>query len=221
MTTALRPPVIRVMLVDDHPLVRSAVRQAIAADDVALVGEVGTAEEAFEMAPMVRPDIMLVDIALPGISGTQLVRELVPRLPETRFVMLTVSTAERDLVEAMDCGASGYLTKDLTPEALLRAVRGAHEGDLAMPRQMAARLVHRLVERGRTRRGGGEGVALGALSDRETEVLRMLTDGLTDREIGAALTISRRTVEAHVSNILRKLEVRNRSEAARRYLAEG
>lgn len=221
MTLAPRTSHIRVMLVDDHPLVRSAIRQAITAPDVEMVGEAATAEEAFDIAPRVRPDVMLVDITLPGMSGIQLVRELAPRLPDTRLVMLTVSTAERDVMEAMDSGASGYLTKDLTPEALLRAVRGAHAGDLAMPRRMANQLVHRLVDRAYRPPATGDDLAIAALSLREREVLHLLAEGLTDREIAEALTISTRTVETHVSSVLHKLGVRNRAEAARRYRDAG
>ena len=212
---------IRVMLVDDHPLVRSAVRQALVGPDVELVGEAATAEEAFELAPQLRPDVMLVDITLPGADGVQLVRELSPRLPETRFVMLTVSMSDRDLIAAMDSGATGFLTKDLTPDALLRAVRGAHAGDLAMSRRMAGRLIARLVDRTRRAPGGSGDETLGALSLREREVLRLLADGLTDREIAETLTISTRTVETHVSTILHKLGVRNRAEAANRYREAG
>lgn len=220
MTSAPRSNRIRVMLVDDHPLVRSAVRQAIAATDIEIVGEAATAEEAFELAPTLRPDVLLVDIALPGMSGIHLVRELAPRLPDTRFVMLTVSTADRDVTEAIENGAIGYLTKDLTPEALLRAVRGAHAGDLAMPRRIAARLVTRLVDRGRRMNGGGDGLTTASLSGREREVLRFLAEGLTDRQIADSLMISTRTVETHVSSVLHKLDVRNRAEAARFYRDE-
>ena len=220
MTDASTSRRIRVLLVDDHPLVRSAVRQALSGPDVELVGEAATAEEAFELAPRLRPDVMLVDITLPGANGIHLVRELSPRLPATRFIMLTVSTSDRDLIAAMDHGASGFLTKDLSPEALLRAVRGAHRGDLAMPRWMAARLVNRLVDRTR-RPPDDDDAALGTLSLREREVLRFLAEGLTDREIAGTLTISTRTVETHVSSVLHKLEVRNRAEAASRYRDAG
>ena len=211
---------IRVMLVDDHPLVRSAVRQAIDAPDVEFVGEAGTAEDAYEIAMRSKPDVMLVDIALPGASGVQLLRELAPRLPETRFVMLTVSTADENVLEAIDYGASGYLTKDLTPEALLRAVRGAHAGDLVMPRRMAARLVRRLADRARRAPSGHDPLSDHGLSSREREVLRLLAEGMTDREIAGALTISSRTVETHVSSVLHKLGARNRVEAARHYRGE-
>ncbi len=219
MTIAIRSNQIRVMLVDDHPLVRFAVRQALASSDLEVVGEAATAEEAMETALEARPDVMLVDIALPGMGGIELVRELAPRLPATRMIMLTVSTAERDLMAAMDQGASGYLTKDLSPEALQRAIRGAHAGDLAMPRWMADRLIRRLVDRAHRPRVADGDATIEDLSIREAEVLRMLADGLTDREIAETLVISIRTAQSHVSNVLHKMGVRHRAEAASRYLA--
>lgn len=205
------------MLVDDHALVRAAVRQALSVPDVEMIAESATAEDAVAVAPGVRPDVLLVDIDLPGMDGLELVRELAPRLPHTRIVMLTVSGADRDLLDATWSGAAGYLTKDISPEALLRAVRSANDGELAMPRGMAARLVHRLVDASRPLAGSND-PALATLTGREAEVLRLLTKGLTDREIADALTISPRTVETHVSSILHKLGARNRAEAAQRYL---
>jgi DNA-binding NarL/FixJ family response regulator len=209
------------MLVDDHALVRAAIIQAITAADVEIVGAVATAEEALQMAPRERPDVLLVDVDLPGMDGVQLVRELAPRLPETRIVMLTISTSDRHLLEAMRNGAIGYLTKDISPEALLGAVRGAYQGDLAMDQRLAAHLIRRLVEKSRHASATADDPELATLSDREEEVLRHLADGLTDREIAAALTISSRTVGTHVSSILHKLGVRNRGEAARRYRDRG
>jgi DNA-binding NarL/FixJ family response regulator len=217
VTTGPTSRPIRVMLVDDHVLVRTAVRHAISGPDLVVVAEAGSAEEAIPMAVAFRPDVILLDITLPGMSGVQVVRELAPRLPGTKIVMLTASSAERDLVEAVRFGAIGYLTKDLAPEELARAIRAAHAGDLAMTTRMAARVIHRLAE------GGRQGIVLppdpdlGELTHREREVLRLLAEGLTDREIGGALTISIRTVETHVSSILHKLGVRNRAEAAGRY----
>jgi two-component system, NarL family, nitrate/nitrite response regulator NarL len=213
---------LRVMLVDDHALVRSAVRQAISAADVELVGEAATAAEALALAPMLKPDILLLDIDLPGMNGVQLVQELAPRLPMTKIVMLTVSSSERDLIEAVGRGAAGYLTKDLSPEALLRTLRGTQRGELAMSRRFAARALRHFVDVARRGRPPvtPEGDLL-SLSPRENDVLAMLADGLTDREIANALTISPRTVETHVSNILHKLAVRNRAEAAQRYRQAG
>jgi two-component system, NarL family, nitrate/nitrite response regulator NarL len=207
------PAPTRVMLVDDHPLVRAAVRQAITADDIEVVGEAGTGEEARELAAALRPDLLLVDIDLPGISGLQLLRELRHDLPDAQVMMLTVSGAHRDLIEAVRLGAAGYLTKDVSPEALLRSVRAARAGDLPIPRQLAATVIADLADPPPDRGSGG----LDQLTDRELEVLRLISDGRTDREAAAALSISTRTVEAHVGRILRKVSARNRAEAARLY----
>ena len=210
---------LRVMIVDDHPLVRSAVARAISGDGMTVVAEAATAEEALALAPRIAPDILLLDIALPGMSGIELVRELAPRLPGTAIVMLTVSSADRDVAEAMRYGAAGYLTKDVSPEALVRALRATQTGELVIPRRLAARLLAKMSRRGMAE-SLAEGGALDRLTTRERDVLRLLADGLGDRDIAAALTISRRTVETHVSSILRKLDVRNRAEAARRYRGE-
>jgi DNA-binding NarL/FixJ family response regulator len=133
-----------------------------------------------------------------------------------------VSSSERDLIEAVGRGAAGYLTKDLSPEALLRTLRGTQRGELAMSRRFAARALRHFVDVARRGRPPvtPEGDLL-SLSPRENDVLAMLADGLTDREIANALTISPRTVETHVSNILHKLAVRNRAEAAQRYRQVG
>jgi len=206
------------MIVDDHALLRNAVRQAITAPDIEMVAEAASAEDALRVAPEVRPDVLLVDIDLPGMDGVQLVKELAPRLPGTRIVMLTVSAADRDLDAAVRFGAVGYLTKDVDAASLVGAVRGVYRGELVMDPMKAARLVKGLVDRqGRERAATPGGPPGTNLSPRELEVLRLLAGGLTDREIAAALTISIRTVETHVSATLQKLRVRNRVEAARRY----
>jgi DNA-binding NarL/FixJ family response regulator len=202
---------LRVMIVEDHTLVRDAIRKTLTVPGMEVVAEAASAEEALAMATRVRPDVMLVDIDLPGMNGVQLVRELAPRLPDSHIVMLTGSANRDDLVTAVRSGASGYLTKDMSPDGLVRAVFGVRDGDLPMPRRLASQLVRELVAspRGAT--------AVSGLSTRELEVLKLVSDGLTDREIGEVLGISQRTVGRHVGSVLDKLAVRNRAEAARRY----
>jgi len=207
----------RVMLVDDHALVRSAVRQALAAEDLEIVGEAASADEALLLAPQLAPDVLLLDINLPGTDGLRLLRELAPRLPTTRIVMLTVSNDRRDLVEAVRSGAAGYLTKDLSPEALQRAVRGIRSGDLAMSRSMAADVIQHLAATTNRSTASSGADQMAGISAREREVLALLAQGLTDREIGERLGISPRTVETHVGSLLSKLGVRNRAQAAARY----
>jgi DNA-binding NarL/FixJ family response regulator len=209
---------LRILLVDDHALVRSAIRQALTVDGIEIVGEGTSAEEAVSLATELRPDLVLMDIDLPGMSGIEAVRTLAPRLPDTRFVMLTVSTDRRDLLDAVRHGASGYLTKDVSGEALLRAVRGVLRGDLPMSRAHAALVVEQLARGRRPATEDADDLST-LLSVRELEVLRLLADGLTDREIAESLAISPRTVESHVGSVLRKLGVRNRAEASQRYRA--
>lgn len=211
--------VTRVMIVDDHAFVRQAIRQALTARDVEVVAEAASAEEALPLAQQVRPNVLLLDLDLPGASGLRLLRDLVPRLPDTRIVMLTVSTAQTDIVAALRLGAAGYLTKDIDGEALLRAVRGVVDGEFAMPRRLVRQAIHELTSSGPG--DPGDDAALDSLSRREHEILQSLAAGLTDREIAESLTISVRTVETHVGNILRKLDVRNRAEAARRFVDPG
>jgi two-component system nitrate/nitrite response regulator NarL len=211
---------LRVMIVDDHPLVRAAVARALEGNGMTVVAEAATAEEALVLAPMIAPDILLLDIALPGTSGIQLVRELAPRLPATKIVMLTVSAADRDVADAIRYGARGYLTKDVTPEALARALRATQTDELVIPRRLAGRLVAHMSSRG-VPASAPDHQPKEALTSRERDVHRLLADGLADRDIAVALTISRRTVETHVSSILHKLGAHNRTEAATRYRDEG
>jgi DNA-binding NarL/FixJ family response regulator len=209
---------IRVVIVDDHTLVRDAVRGALQRADIEVVADVATVAEAEQVAVEVRPDVVLVDIDLPDGSGIDLVGRLALRLPHTHIVVLTVSSAVEDMHEALRLGAAGYLTKDLSSEALARAVRGVVDGEFAMPRRLARTLVRDLalaVAPARRPPGG----AFDRLTTREMAILAQLADGRTAREIAESLVLSPRTVEGHVGKILRKFGVRNRAEAAARYRA--
>lgn len=213
--TETRP--LRVLLVEDHALVRAAVRQALSgAADIEVVGDVASAEAALDVISDLRPDVILIDIDLPGMRGTELVRELTPRFPDLWQVMLTVSRSERDLLDSIRSGARGFLSKDLSPDALVDAVRDIRKGILPMSRADASLLILRLSAAAPPHRPIGA-ATLPELTSRENEVLALLADGLTDREISVSLVISRRTVESHVRNILEKLAVENRLQAARVY----
>lgn len=213
--TETRP--LRVLLVEDHALVRAAVRQALsAAADIEVVGDVASAEAALDVVADLRPDVILIDIDLPGMRGTELVRELTPRFPDLWQVMLTVSRSERDLLDSIRSGARGFLSKDLSPDALVNAVRDIRNGIMPMSRADASLLILRLSSAAPQHRPIGVST-LPELTIRENEVLALLADGLTDREISVSLVISRRTVESHVRNILEKLAVENRLQAARVY----
>lgn len=203
---------LRVMVVDDHALVRAAIRGAVTSPGIDVVAEAATAAATLEIAPEVAPDVLLLDLGLPDRSGLEVLRELRDRLPRTQVVVLTVSGSARDVREAVRAGAAGYLTKDLDPAALFRAIDGIRRGELAMSRAVAATAIRGLREDAiRARNGSGD-----CLTTREEEVLGLMADGLTDRQIGARLGISRRTAEAHVGHVLHKLGARNRAQAVGR-----
>jgi DNA-binding NarL/FixJ family response regulator len=204
----------RVMIVDDHALVREAVCRALDGSGIEVVAEAATAEEALGIAADARPDLILLDIDLPAASGLDVISELRRRSPGARIVMLTISNDDDDVAEAIRLGASGFLTKDMSSDALLRAISGALRGDLAMPRDMAQRLIDRLSGSPATSR---QRLVAEMLTSRELEILRLLSEGMTAREIGQALVLSPRTVEGHVGKILRKLGSRNRVEAVQHY----
>jgi DNA-binding NarL/FixJ family response regulator len=205
-----------VLLVDDNDAVRDAVHQAIEDRNIQVVAEAGTGREAVSVAQGVDPDLVLLDIDLPDMSGIDVVRALSAILPRAKIVMLTVSNSSSDLLRAVEAGAKGYLLKGLAPAALRRAVYAAAHGELAMPRDLAAQVVTHFA--GHTLPRSNMGSRADQLSSRELEVLRLLSEGLTDREIADLLTVSSRTVEAHVGSILRKLGARNRAAATRVYL---
>ena len=210
----MRP--IRVLLVDDHLSFRAKLREVLSeAEDIEVVGESATAEEGVKRALALRPDLVLMDIDMPGQGGILGTAAITRALPGTQVAMLSVSSAHRDLFGALRAGAVGYLSKGLGPEALIRSVRSLHQGEVLISGQMAAKALLYF------RQGGGLGSpdtleAETSLTAREQEVLEYIARGARDREIAEALVLSEGTVKKHVQNILRKMQARNRAEAAGR-----
>ncbi len=208
---------IRVMLVEDHSLMRRTLREIISAEeDIYLVAEAADGQTAVDRALSARPDVILMDIDLPESSGIDATREIVRWMPQTRVIMLTVSSAEEDLFESLRAGAAGYITKDARRGEIVEAIRAGNQGALPLTPAMATRVLAHF----RSLRGGGATESLAVLSEREREVVTLLAAGLRDKEIAHQLLISPATVKKHVEHILRKLQVRTRAEATAKLSAE-
>jgi DNA-binding NarL/FixJ family response regulator len=209
---------VRVLVVDRAALWRSVVRETLTVAGIEIVGEAATPEAALQTAVHLRPDVVLLDGHVARMAQFDLIRDLTYRLPGVTVVVFADRTDPGEAVHALLSGARGYLTKDMSKPALVRAIRGCGSGDLPMSRRMAATTLRHFVA----------AVASGAattkaermdLTSRESEILDKLAGGMTDREIADSLLISTRTVESHVASVLRKLGVRNRTAATRRFLS--
>ncbi len=201
----------RILLVDDHEIVRLGVRTLLEREvDFQVVGEAGTADEAVQRALALRPDVVVMDIRLPGRSGIDACREIVRRLPDTKIIMLT-SYAEDDLLfDAIEAGAAGYVLKRVGSDDLARAIKTVGRGESLLSPEVTARVMARVREASRQSAAS----AFAGLSEQELRMLAMLADGKTNREIAHTLHLSEGTVRNYVSTILGKLGVGNRAEAA-------
>jgi len=199
-------PAVRVLLVDDHPVVRQGLRALLSTQDgIEVVGEADDGEAAVAAAERLSPDVVLMDVVMPGMDGVEALRRIGERRPQTRVVMLTSYADERRAMEAVDAGASGFLLKDASPRDVAAAIRAAHRGEAVLHPSVAAKL---LAERRRPPAAHTD------LTGRELEVLRLIARGLQNKQIAAQLHVSEKTVKTHVSAILRKLDVTDRTQAA-------
>jgi DNA-binding NarL/FixJ family response regulator len=196
---------LRVVIVDDQEIVRRAVRQMLAVPDLNVIGEAIDGESALELIPELAPDVVVMDLGLPGISGIETIRELCAVSPLCRVLVLTGSDETHDVVDAIRAGACGYLTKDSTGEEIVDAIRAAGVGQSVIDRSVAMLLLAQV--RGQTEDEG-------PLKQRELEVLDLVAAGKDNKQIAEALFISSKTVQNHISSILAKLQVQNRIEAA-------
>ena len=206
-------PDLRVLVVDDHRLFRDGLRDVLEEGGISIAGEADSGEEALKLAPALSPDVVIMDLKLPGISGAEATRRLLAAEPSIVVLVLTVSADGGDIDEALAAGARGYLLKDATARELVAGVRAAAAGEAPLSPPVAARLVASMrdARRARDAAGGGDPADL---SERELEVLRLISEGRDNTQIARALYISPETVKDHVSHILVKLGVENRIQAA-------
>ena len=204
---------IRIVLADDHARIRGRIREALEAGGCEVAGEAATGDEAVRLTEEHRPDVVLLDIHMPG-DGIQAAREITGRLPGTPVVMLTQSAEEDDLFDSLRAGAAGYLLKDMDPALLPDALRGVLAGQGAMSPRMVARIIDEF--RGPTKRRFARGSAAAAkLSPREWYIMHLLASGRSTDKVEQELFLSPTTVRVHVSAVLRKLRVKDRESAIR------
>ena len=206
---------IRVVIADDHVLYRRGLQMVVSQDDdIEIVGEAGDGKEAVDRTVELLPDVVLMDVRMPHTSGIEACQRIKSQVPSTKIIMLTMSDEESDLYEAVKAGANGYLLKDVPGEEIADGVRAVHNGDSLISPSMASKLLAEFALM--SRRQGERPSAVGAprLTERELEVLRLVARGLANKEIAHDLFISENTVKNHVRNILEKLQLHSRMEAA-------
>lgn len=204
----------KLFVLDDHAVIRDGIRlMAEQASDINLVGEASTVDEALVLVDRSRPDVVLVDLHVPPGSGIDFLRQSRDRWPDMKTIVLTVEREESLVLEAMNAGASGFVTKDSSLPAILDAARRVADGETVVEGLSTGRLIDHFVSLARETERSAE--ILGELSPREREVLTLLAAGRSNQQIGSALGISARTAATHVANIYRKLQVNNRVDAAR------
>lgn len=214
MTTPTAAPPVRILLADDTPLFRRAIATLIDEQgDLVVVGQADTGAEAVELATELRPDLVVLDVEMPVMDGIAAARRIREVLPETRIIMLTVWEDDEHLLEAVRVGVHGYLLKDLRPEELYDMVRSVMRDETPVSPPLVSRLLAALRQSGRPTPVVPAGDRP-ELSRRELEVLRLVADGLSNKEIGSRLSITEGTVKNHVHNALAKLGVENRIQAA-------
>ncbi|MGH7489149.1 MAG: response regulator, partial [bacterium] len=207
---------LRLLLVDDHALLRDGLHALFSyQDDFEVVGEAEDAEGALAQAVALQPDLMLMDIDLPGIDGIAATRRVTEQLPRTTVVMLTVHDDTDRLLEAIKAGAKGYLLKNMRTEELMEQLRGIARGDAALSRRMATRILQEF------KRNAERVPAESVLTPRELEVLELVGARLSNKEIAHRLVVSEYTVKNHLKSILAKLQLSSRREAAAYGLAQG
>jgi DNA-binding NarL/FixJ family response regulator len=203
---------VRVLLVDDHDLFRTGLRNLLEEQGVAIVGEAGTGAEALGIVRDATPDVVIMDLHMPGMTGVDAIRHISRDAPLTRVIVLTISDQEQDVMDAILAGACGYLLKDASIQDLMQGIRSASVGESLISPHIAGKV----LQHGRATTAAPEAAATirAELSDREIQVLKLIANGKDNAMIAGDLHISPKTVKNHISNILMKLQIENRIQAA-------
>ena len=196
------------MIVDDHPVVRDGLNAMLSAEpDISVVGEAGTGAEALLLLNKLRPSVVLMDLLLPDIEGSEVIKRVCSRSSDIAFIVLTSVAGDEEIYRALEAGARGYLFKDMARKELVQAIRTVHKGQRYIPSQVGSRIAENLPRTD--------------LTARETEVLQLIATGLRNKEIAFSLTISEATANAHVKHILEKLNASDRTQAVTTALRRG
>lgn len=202
------PERIRVLVVDDHPIVRQGLVAYLGTrDDITVVGEAADGHGAIAAAARLHPDVVLLDLVMPRMDGVEATRRLLELVPDTRVLVLTSFAAEDQVVDAVRAGAAGYLLKDVEPADISAAIGAVHRGDAFLHPEAAAHVIAAVHH-------DDQPSGVEQLTPRERDVLALVGEGRSNREIAQQLTVTEKTVKTHVSNVLRKLGVRDRTQAA-------
>jgi DNA-binding NarL/FixJ family response regulator len=201
----------RVLVADDHSLFRDGIVSLLTAAGLTVVGQAESGEQAVAEARRLRPDVVLMDIQMPGLNGIEATRRITSEQPQVQVVMLTVSQDDADLFQALKAGARGYLPKSLTAEEFIDLVEGLEHGDAPLPRRLATRLIEGIA---RQPEPAVDATLVEGLTRRERELLGLVAGGLSNKAIAGQLGVSENTVKYHMKNILQKLHLHNRAEAA-------
>jgi len=203
------PEPIRVLVVDDHAVVRQGLRGLLELQDgVEVVGDAADGAQGVEAATELRPDVILIDLVMPVLDGVSAMRLLRERLPDVRVIVLTSFLDEDKVLPAVRAGAAGYLLKDVEPAEIVRAIRAAHDGTAPLSPAIATRVVEEIAH------GGGAPAVLDDLTPRERDVLILIARGRSNKVIALELGVAEKTVKTHVSHILGKLSLTDRTQAA-------
>jgi DNA-binding NarL/FixJ family response regulator len=203
---------LRVLVVDDHDLFRTGLKSLLEEQGVNVVGEAPNGKNAIRLTSELAPDVVIMDLNMPGLSGVETTRHLAGIAPLTRVVVLTISADDEDVMDAVMAGACGYLLKDSSIQDLIMGIRAAAAGESLISPQIAAKLLQRL--RAQSTSDDAAAMIQAELSEREIEVLKLIANGKDNAQIASDLFISPKTVKNHISNILMKLQIDNRIQAA-------